>query len=252
MYGGDTGNYLDPLRACSLSGESQVDVGISEPATNAKFDAIIKQRRRTNNRTSVLNDVEKARLDLLVKRIDGQRVVTQTILNRQKKKVENSLIAIEDHKKEFQKYSDGSVTTESVTRSNKKNKRSLSPGTTPLNVTGIELKEKHRLTHEKGSSRKMKMLKHAQEKLKEKQADTHVTVIRFPEIGKILYQKEIKPKDVEPTQEMQSQHHQSHGMRRASRAWSEPHSVGSCRPYGSKRNHRKCSRKKRSSKSIDK
>ncbi|XP_033127818.1 uncharacterized protein LOC117125411 isoform X2 [Anneissia japonica] len=251
MFRGDTGSYLDPLRACSLSGESRVDVGISESATNAKFDAIIKQRRRTTNRTSVLNDVEKARLDLLIKRIDGERAVTETILNRQRIEVQNSLIAIEDHRKEYQKYTceDDKVINELLTDRKSKRKRIVSPRVSPraLNVTGIELKQKLPNSKEIENDSKSKMpmlkpLKHVtQEHSKYKQTnrptyrreDKHLTSIRFPAIGKVLYKDDVTPLPGDITID-QSKHHSS-GVR-LPRAMSEPDSINSCASSRRKQN----------------
>ncbi|XP_071788822.1 uncharacterized protein [Asterias amurensis] len=95
------GTYLDPLKACALSGESGVNIGKSESATYSKYMNIVRQTRRTASRVSVLNDVERSRLNSVMRRIDGERAYSTAVLDRQKRQFKRSLDNLDKHKSGF-------------------------------------------------------------------------------------------------------------------------------------------------------
>lgn len=96
-----SGTYLDPLKACALSGESGVNIGKSESATYTKYMNIVRQTRRTASRVSVLNDVERSRLNSVMRRIDGERAYSTAVLDRQKRQFKRSLDSLDKHKSGF-------------------------------------------------------------------------------------------------------------------------------------------------------
>ncbi|XP_041469090.1 uncharacterized protein LOC121418935 [Lytechinus variegatus] len=100
------GNYLDPLKACSLSGENGVPVGKSESATFSKYNSIIKQSRRNATRASVLNDVERSRFDSIVKRMESEHVYHTAVLDRQKRQFRKSLQVLEKDRRAVKRYFD--------------------------------------------------------------------------------------------------------------------------------------------------
>lgn len=99
------GNYLDPLKACALSGESNVPIGKSESATYAKFTSITRQMKRNASRASVLNDVERSRYDSLIKRIDGEKEYNISVLDRQFRQLQRSLTKLERQRRTVTGYS---------------------------------------------------------------------------------------------------------------------------------------------------
>ncbi|XP_003725799.1 uncharacterized protein LOC575672 [Strongylocentrotus purpuratus] len=100
------GSYLDPLKACSLSGENGVPVGKSESATFSKYNSLIKQSRRNATRASVLNDVERSRFDSIVKRMESEHVYHTAVLDRQKRQFRKSLQVLEKDRRAVKRYFD--------------------------------------------------------------------------------------------------------------------------------------------------
>ncbi|XP_071509759.1 uncharacterized protein [Diadema antillarum] len=100
------GSYLDPLKACALSGENGVPAGKSESATFAKYTTIIKQSRRNASRASVLNDVERSRFESIVKRMESEHLYHTAVLDRQKRQFRKSLEVLEKDRRAVKHYFD--------------------------------------------------------------------------------------------------------------------------------------------------
>ncbi|XP_038071838.1 uncharacterized protein LOC119740566 isoform X2 [Patiria miniata] len=110
------GTYLDPLKACALSGESGVNIGKSESATYTKYMNIVRQTRRTASRVSVLNDVERSRLSSVMRRIDGERAYSTAVMDRQKRQFKKSLESLDRHRSGLLRQIDEVITTPSHLR----------------------------------------------------------------------------------------------------------------------------------------
>ncbi|XP_072032634.1 uncharacterized protein [Amphiura filiformis] len=100
------GTYLDPLKACALSGVSTFQAGKSESSTYTKYMGIVRQTRRNASRTSVLNDVERTRFTSVIKRIDSEQAYSTSVLERQRRMFKKSLVDIEKHKRDLLKQKD--------------------------------------------------------------------------------------------------------------------------------------------------
>ena len=65
---------------------------------------IVRQTRRTASRVSVLNDVERSRLNSVMRRIDGERAYSTAVLDRQKRQFKQSLDNLDKSRSGFKNH----------------------------------------------------------------------------------------------------------------------------------------------------
>ncbi|XP_070576963.1 uncharacterized protein [Ptychodera flava] len=95
------GEYPDPFEACALSESSNGDVKGLRGALQDRYALLVNRRRRMHFDATLINELEKTRLDVILKQLEVEKSLQVCKFRKQEKRLRRSLDLLEGYKEKL-------------------------------------------------------------------------------------------------------------------------------------------------------